>query len=486
MLRRRQAVAFVVAYTEGDGQVVAVGGAAFLTNDRLAERGQRGARGRAPRAAAPARPCGSSMRPSPPAAATRRSTTSSRTASSAACCSSALAFVVYALWRAIRLGRPVPRGPARRDRRLRAGRGHRPPAGPHPLAGRRRRDAAGRPAPLASAPGLGVPADRGRRSPGRRRVRRLGRRRRPHPRRHRRAPRHHRRRARGRRPSGRVRPPGGPPLTAAPTRSGPRAAVLAVREEVGQGRRRPGGDALRARHGAARRRPRAARGRARRGQDAARQGARRGPRPRVHAGAVHARPDALRRRSASSIFASAGPAGATVSSASARGPSSRTCCWPTRSTAPRPRPRPRCSRRWRSARSPSRARPARCPTRSSSSPPRTPSSTRAPTRCPRPSSTASCSSCRSATRPPSRSRRCSLATTRASTRTTSRRLVRPVATAADLAAARLQVDDVRVEPPVLAYVVSLARATRESPSLSLGCRPGAPRCCCTRPRPGPG
>ena len=35
-------------------------------------------------------------------------------------------------------------------------------------------------------------------------------------------------------------------------------------------------------------------------------------------------------------------------------------------------------------------RPARCRTRSSWSPPRTPSSTRAPTRCPRPSSTASC------------------------------------------------------------------------------------------------
>ena len=36
--------------------------------------------------------------------------------------------------------------------------------------------------------------------------------------------------------------------------------------------------------------------------------------------------------------------------------------------------------------------PRRCPTRSSSSPRRTPSSTRAPTPCPRPSSTDSCSS----------------------------------------------------------------------------------------------
>jgi MoxR-like ATPase len=50
-------------------------------------------------------------------------------------------------------------------------------------------------------------------------------------------------------------------------------------------------------------------------------------------------------------------------------------------------------------------------------------------------------------------------------------LVRPVASGADLAAARALVDDVRVEPPVLDYLVSLARATRESPSLSLGVSP---------------
>jgi MoxR-like ATPase len=49
--------------------------------------------------------------------------------------------------------------------------------------------------------------------------------------------------------------------------------------------------------------------------------------------------------------------------------------------------------------------------------------------------------------------------------------IRPVASAADLAAARTQVDDIRVEPPVLAYIVAIARATRESPSLSLGVSP---------------
>ena len=75
-----------------------------------------------------------------------------------------------------------------------------------------------------------------------------------------------------------------------------------------------------------------------------------------------------------------------------RARSSPTCCWPTRSTGRRPRRRRRCSRRWRSARCRSTAPRARCPTRSSSSRRRTPSSTRAPTRCPRRSSTGSCSS----------------------------------------------------------------------------------------------
>jgi MoxR-like ATPase len=50
-------------------------------------------------------------------------------------------------------------------------------------------------------------------------------------------------------------------------------------------------------------------------------------------------------------------------------------------------------------------------------------------------------------------------------------LVRPVASAADLTAARALVGAVRVEAPVLAYVVSLARATRDSASLSLGVSP---------------
>jgi MoxR-like ATPase len=46
-----------------------------------------------------------------------------------------------------------------------------------------------------------------------------------------------------------------------------------------------------------------------------------------------------------------------------------------------------------------------------------------------------------------------------------------VATADDLAAARALVDDLRVEPPVMAYIVQLCRATRDAPSLTLGVSP---------------
>jgi MoxR-like ATPase len=49
--------------------------------------------------------------------------------------------------------------------------------------------------------------------------------------------------------------------------------------------------------------------------------------------------------------------------------------------------------------------------------------------------------------------------------------VRPVASAADLAAARVEIGHIRVEAPVLSYMVALVRATRESPSLGLGVSP---------------
>lgn len=49
--------------------------------------------------------------------------------------------------------------------------------------------------------------------------------------------------------------------------------------------------------------------------------------------------------------------------------------------------------------------------------------------------------------------------------------IRAVAGKDDLAAARIEVDAIRCDPSVLSYMVSLARATRESPSLSLGVSP---------------
>jgi MoxR-like ATPase len=49
--------------------------------------------------------------------------------------------------------------------------------------------------------------------------------------------------------------------------------------------------------------------------------------------------------------------------------------------------------------------------------------------------------------------------------------VRPVASGADLAAARRQILDVRVDPAVIAYIVALARATRSAPAVTLGVSP---------------
>ena len=49
--------------------------------------------------------------------------------------------------------------------------------------------------------------------------------------------------------------------------------------------------------------------------------------------------------------------------------------------------------------------------------------------------------------------------------------VTAVASGEDLDRARVEVDAIRVEPPVRSYMVALARATRDSPSLSLGVSP---------------
>ena len=50
-------------------------------------------------------------------------------------------------------------------------------------------------------------------------------------------------------------------------------------------------------------------------------------------------------------------------------------------------------------------------------------------------------------------------------------VIRPVATAGDLATAREAIRDVTVEAPVISYIISLVRATRDSPSVSLGVSP---------------
>ena len=49
--------------------------------------------------------------------------------------------------------------------------------------------------------------------------------------------------------------------------------------------------------------------------------------------------------------------------------------------------------------------------------------------------------------------------------------VRPVASVADLAQARYEVDQVQVEPVVIAYIVALCRATRDTPAVQLGVSP---------------
>ena len=49
--------------------------------------------------------------------------------------------------------------------------------------------------------------------------------------------------------------------------------------------------------------------------------------------------------------------------------------------------------------------------------------------------------------------------------------LRAVASGADLAAAGAAVGGVRIEPPVLAYIAAVCRATRDSPSLTLGVSP---------------
>ena len=115
---------------------------------------------------------------------------------------------------------------------------------------------------------------------------------------------------------------------------------------AGPGRSRAGhrGQAGRHQDGAARRarrRPHPDRGPARPGQDAAGPHVRDGARPGVHPGPVHPRHAARRpdRRHRARTW----PPGIRCSGPARSSPA---CCWPTRSTGPRPRPRRPCSRPW--------------------------------------------------------------------------------------------------------------------------------------------
>ena len=233
-----------------------------------------------------------------------------------------------------------------------------------------------------------------------------------------------------------------------------------------QGGRRPGRRRVRPARRPAVRRPRADGGRARRGQDAAgahpgRSRSRRRTRKRVQF-----TPDLMPGDITGSMVIDGRAGRAHLP----RGPAVHaTCCWPTRSTGRRPRPSRRCWRRWRRARSRSTASRARCPGRSWWRRPRTRSSTRAPTRCPRPSSTASCSSwcCRCPTADAELE-----ILRRHAAGFDPRDVAAPASTAvagpADIAAGQAAVRAVQVSPEVTGYIVDIARATRESPSLSLG------------------
>ncbi len=124
-----------------------------------------------------------------------------------------------------------------------------------------------------------------------------------------------------------------------------------LRDEVGQGHRRPRADRRGRGHGAARRRPRAARGRARPGQDAC-WCARSPTRCDLTFSRIQFTPDLMPADIIGTNIIVEDAAAASASSSSAAR-SSPTSCSPTRSTAPRPRRSRRCSRRCRSSRSPS-------------------------------------------------------------------------------------------------------------------------------------
>ena len=126
------------------------------------------------------------------------------------------------------------------------------------------------------------------------------------------------------------------------------------------------------------------------GQDAAGAHAGADARPGVQAHPVHARPDAVRHHR--HRHHRRRPHHRTPHlDLRARARFSRTSCWPTKSTARLPRRNPRCSKPCRSCPAPCAGINTRSKRRFLCWPPRTPSSWKAPIRCPKRSSIASCS-----------------------------------------------------------------------------------------------
>ena len=245
-----------------------------------------------------------------------------------------------------------------------------------------------------------------------------------------------------------------------PRRRAKRVAGVAFRDR--QGRRRAGRRGEWPGDRAAVPRPRAAGGRTRRRQDAVGPHLVRGAATRLQARAVHPGPDARRRH---------GIPGVRRPHGRVRVPGRPGVHQPASGRRDQPNATEDPGRAARGHGGASgqrrRGRRDRSPTRSSSPRPRTRSSTRAPTSCPKPSWTASCSSSTCRCRRAIRRSRSSPGTPAASTRGTSP-AIKPVAGPAELAAGREAVRRVLVADEVMGYIVDIAGATRQFPGTAAG------------------
>ena len=203
--------------------------------------------------------------------------------------------------------------------------------------------------------------------------------------------------------------------------------------------------------------PHPPRRRPRRSQDLARPGPGRRARRRDHPGPVH--PDLMPGDITGSLIFDAGASEFTFR----EGPVFTNLLLADEINRTPPKTQSALLGRWKSDRS--RSTGVRGPFRSPFSlrQPRTRWSTRAPTRCPRPSSTASSSRRSSTCRPRPRDRGRPPARVRFRPRDLAAAGVRPVASAADLAAGTAAVKGVAVSDEVASYIVDIARATRVSP-----------------------